>query len=74
MKQQRTFLLAAIAAMTVGLTSCKKENTNADGTSGDTIVTTEPDATMIEPDTVQAPPVNDSNTSGTTSGEMEQVP
>lgn len=74
MKKQSTLLFTAVAALAISFTSCKKDSTNVENGSSDTIVTTEPDNTMVEPDTVQAPPVNDSNAAGTTSGEMQQVP
>jgi|GEM_PF-3127643 len=73
MKKQTTFILSAVAALALSVTSCKKETTMTESESStDTIVTAEP--SMTEPDTVQAPVLNDSNASGTTSGEMEQVP
>ena len=74
MKKQTTVLLSAIAALTLSLTSCKKDGNSDQDTATDTVATTVPDTNVTTSDTAQAAPVNDSNTSGTTSGKMEQVP
>lgn len=67
LKTSAAFFLAAAFAMT----SCKgKDNSETvDGTESDTVMTTEPDTTATDAGTL-----NDTNASGTTSGEMEQVP
>ncbi|NUY82179.1 hypothetical protein HUK80_14840 [Flavobacterium sp. MAH-1] len=70
MKRTSRIFIAAIFSSIFMMTSCKKETTNVESTEiTDTVMTTEPDTTMT-----QAAPVNDTNVSGTTEGEMEQVP
>lgn len=72
MKNVKKLVFASLLVAGLSFTSCKKEaeTQETDGMeTTDTIMTTEPDTTAVQP-----APVNDSNAAGTTSGTMEQVP
>jgi len=64
-------MMGALAIAAITVTSCKKEGSDSENSSNDTTATIEADTTATS-ESVQT--VNDSNASGTTSGEMEQVP
>ncbi len=77
MKRSKIFGLAALAAIAFSFGSCKDKDTTVSETESTEINTesgpmesTSADTTHTETTTT----VNDSNVSGTTSGEMEQVP
>lgn len=72
MKQFLKISFASLLAISFcALSSCKDKDANEAievTESTDTVMTTEPDTTA------SPAPINDTNASGTTSGEMEQVP